>query len=66
MQEKRLAYNPLYLQVKDVLLKRIVDGLYPPGELLPSESRLASDFGTSVSTIRQALSLLVALSLIHI
>ena len=60
MEENRLNYNPLYLQVKDVLLKRIVDSLYPSGELLPSEARLATEFGTSVSTIRQALSLLVA------
>jgi ABC-type glycerol-3-phosphate transport system substrate-binding protein len=60
MKEQKLNYNPLYLQVKDVLLKRIVDGLHPPGKLIPSESRLAADFGTSISTIRQALSLLVA------
>jgi ABC-type glycerol-3-phosphate transport system substrate-binding protein len=55
-----LRYSPLYLQVKEVLLKRIVDGLYKPGELIPSEPKLATDFDTSVSTIRQALSLLVA------
>jgi ABC-type glycerol-3-phosphate transport system substrate-binding protein len=60
VEEKKLNYNPLYLQVRDVLLKRIVDGQHGPGELIPSESRLAADFGTSVSTIRQALSLLVA------
>jgi ABC-type glycerol-3-phosphate transport system substrate-binding protein len=60
MEESKLNYNPLYLQVRDVLLKRIVDGLHKPGELIPSESRLAADFGTSISTIRQALSLLVA------
>jgi len=55
-----VTYNPLYLQVKDVLQKRIVDGEYKTGEVIPSESRLAEDFGTSVSTIRQALSILVA------
>ena len=60
MEESKLNYNPLYLQVRDVLMKRIVDGQHRPGELIPSESRLASDFGTSISTIRQALSLLVA------
>ena len=60
MEENKLNYNPLYLQVRDVLVKRIVDGLHKPGELIPSESRLAADFGTSISTIRQALSLLVA------
>jgi len=60
VEDGKLAYNPLYLQVKDVLMRRIVDGQHAPGELLPSESRLAAEFGTSVSTIRQALSLLVA------
>ena len=59
MTDGKLNYNPLYLQVRDVLNKRIVDGLYPPGRSIPSESKLASDFGTSISTIRQALSLLV-------
>ena len=60
MEDGKLSYHPLYLQVKDVLMKRIVDGVHGPGELIPSESRLAAEFGTSVSTIRQALSLLVA------
>jgi len=60
MDDTRLNYNPLYLQVKNVLMKRIVDGQHMPGEPIPSESRLAADFGTSVSTIRQALTLLVA------
>ena len=60
MSSTPLRYSPLYLQVKEVLLKRIVDGLYKPGELIPSEPKLATDFDTSVSTIRQALSLLVA------
>jgi len=55
-----LSYNPLYIQVKDILLKRMADGQYIPGEAIPSESKLASDFGTSISTIRQALSILVS------
>jgi len=57
---RNIIYNPLYLQVKDVLLKRIVDEVYKPGESIPSELKLASDFGTSVSTIRQAISILVS------
>jgi ABC-type glycerol-3-phosphate transport system substrate-binding protein len=60
VEDGKLSYHPLYLQVKDVLMKRIVDGVHAPGELIPSESRLAAEFGTSISTIRQALSLLVA------
>jgi ABC-type glycerol-3-phosphate transport system substrate-binding protein len=55
-----ISYNPLYLQVKDILLKRIVDGIYAQGESIPSELKLAADFGTSVSTIRQAVSILVS------
>ncbi|HUI71202.1 MAG TPA: extracellular solute-binding protein [Spirochaetia bacterium] len=60
MTDGKLNYNPLYLQVRDVLYKRIVEEEYSPGKAIPSESKLASDFGTSISTIRQALSLLVA------
>jgi len=60
MTQPKVSYNPLYLQVKDVLLKRIVDGLYSPGQIIPSESKLAEDFGTSISTIRQAVSILVS------
>jgi len=55
-----VSYNPLYLQVKEVILKRIIDGIYTPGDTIPTETRLAKDFGTSISTIRQALSILVS------
>ncbi|HBE80316.1 MAG TPA: hypothetical protein DDW65_21420 [Firmicutes bacterium] len=51
--------NPLYIQVKEALLKKIVDGQYIPGDSIPSEPKLAQDFGTSISTIRQAIALLV-------
>lgn len=60
MGKEKLSYNPLYLQVKDVILKRIIDGEYPQACIIPSESKLADDFGTSISTIRQALSILVS------
>lgn len=55
-----VSYNPLYLQVKEVILRRIVEGIYLPGELIPSEKELSKDFRTSVSTVRQALSILVS------
>jgi ABC-type glycerol-3-phosphate transport system substrate-binding protein len=57
---ENVSYNPLYLQVKEVILRRIVEGMYQPGELIPSEKELARDFKTSVSTVRQALSILVS------
>lgn len=65
MEADKISYNPLYLQVKDVLLKRVANGEYAAGEVIPSESKLAKDFGTSVSTIRQALSILVADSILQ-
>ncbi len=55
-----VSYKPLYLQVKEILLQRIDEGVYPQEELIPSESGLAREFGTSISTIRQAISMLSA------
>lgn len=60
VSDRIISYNPLYLQVKEALLRRVIGGGYGPGNLIPSEARLAEDFGTSISTVRQALSILVA------
>jgi DNA-binding transcriptional regulator YhcF (GntR family) len=53
-------YKPLYLMVKEAIDERIADGLYRPGELIPSETALAEEFSLRVSTMQQALSVLVA------
>lgn len=50
-----LGFRPLYRQVKDVLLKRIADGAWRSGEVLPSEFDIASDLGVSQGTVRKAL-----------
>ena len=50
-----LGFRPLYRQVRDVLIKRIVDGAWQPGELLPSETDLAGDLRVSQGTVRKAL-----------
>jgi GntR family transcriptional regulator len=50
-----LGFRPLYRQARDLLVKRIVDGEWPPGAALPSESELAADLGVSQGTIRKAL-----------
>jgi DNA-binding GntR family transcriptional regulator len=55
-----VKYNPLYLQVKDELVKRISNGTYGIGDAIPTEAALAAEFGTSVSTIRQAVAILVS------
>ena len=48
-------FRPLYAQVKEMLLRRVADGHWRPGELLPSEMRLAEEFGVSQGTVRKAL-----------
>ena len=49
---------PKYAQVVDEIKRRIEDGDYPPGSLLPSEHQLVQDFGVSRPTIVKALSAL--------
>ncbi len=55
-----MKYIPLYVQLKDIIQKRIVNKEYDEYKALPSEATLAKEFKTSVSTVRQALALLVA------
>lgn len=48
----------LYLDLATVLRKRILDGVWPPGERIPSIPVLAKEFGVAVVTVRHALSIL--------
>jgi GntR family transcriptional regulator len=50
-----LGFRPLYRQARDLLVKRIVDGEWQPGDALPSEFELAADLGVSQGTVRKAL-----------
>jgi GntR family transcriptional regulator len=50
-----LAYRPLYRQVKELLIKRLGDGSWSPGQLLPSEPEIAAGLGVSPGTVRKAL-----------
>jgi GntR family transcriptional regulator len=56
--ENRLAARPLYLQVRDVLVQRIVVGQWKPGGTLPNETLLAQQLGISIGTVRKALDLM--------
>jgi GntR family transcriptional regulator len=47
--------QPLYLQIKEVLKQRILDGVYLPLQKLASENELMVAFGVSRITVRQAL-----------
>ena len=52
------SYRPLYQQIKEALLARIVSGDWPPGTFIPSESALSKEYGVSVGTLRKALDVL--------
>ncbi|MFW5454614.1 GntR family transcriptional regulator [Thioalkalivibrio sulfidiphilus] len=49
------SVQPLYMQIKEVLKQRILDGEYAPHARLASESELMKQFGVSRITVRQAL-----------
>ncbi len=46
---------PLYVQIRDTLRRKILEGDYAVHERLPSENELMTAFGVSRITIRQAL-----------
>lgn len=46
---------PLHRQLRDLMIARINAGEWSPGTYLPSETRLAEDYGVSVGTLRKAL-----------
>jgi GntR family transcriptional regulator, nutrient-sensing system regulator len=48
---------PKYYRIKEAILELIAD--LPPGSAVPTERELASDFGTSRTTVRQAIAELV-------
>jgi GntR family transcriptional regulator len=58
------AYRPLYAQVKDRLVRRLIDGVWQPGQLIPSEMELARELGVSQGTIRKALDAMTAENLL--
>lgn len=57
-------FKPLYLQVKDLMLRRLASGAWRPGEALPSEFGLAAEFKVSQGTVRKALDELAAQNLV--
>ncbi|WP_441491577.1 GntR family transcriptional regulator [Bosea sp. 2RAB26] len=59
-----LGFRPLYRQVKAILVRRLVDGVWAPGEGLPSEGQLAAEIGVSQGTVRKALDELASENLV--
>ena len=51
---------PLYLQLKDSIIENIKNGIYQPGDKIPTEEEICNTCGISRSVIKQALSELVS------
>ncbi|GAA0133648.1 GntR family transcriptional regulator [Paenibacillus sp. YSY-4.3] len=51
--------KPLYLQIRDILKDRILHGVYPLGQNIPSEPQLEQEFSVSKITVRGAIQELV-------
>ncbi|MEW9121480.1 MAG: GntR family transcriptional regulator [Thermotaleaceae bacterium] len=49
------SYLPYYLQIKDILKERIMNKVYLPNMLIPSENELCDEFHVTRATIRNAL-----------
>jgi GntR family transcriptional regulator len=56
--------RPVAEQVQDLLQQRILQGIYPPEQRMPSEQRLAQELNVSRATIRSALAGLAAAGLV--
>ena len=54
LNDRGIAAQPLYAQVRERLLERIVGKEWQQGQILPNEFDLARQFGVSIGTIRKA------------
>lgn len=55
-----IGFKPLYAQVRERLMRRLVEGDWVPGMLLPSEMELARQLNVSQGTVRKALDSMTA------
>ena len=54
----RDSFEPAYLQLANILRRQISEGIFRPGDQLPSESQLCRRFAISPMTVRRAINLL--------
>ena len=50
---------PLYIQLKEMILQRIADGEYLPGEKIPSEREMAAIYKINRNTVKNAINALI-------
>ena len=59
MLSKNKSAAPLYMQIVELLIAKISSGEWSPGDLIPSEIKLAKELGVSQGTVRTAITELV-------
>ncbi len=60
------SHTPIYIQLRDILIKLIKDKQLKPNDRIPSENELSTTFGISRMTVRHAIRELVKEGFIHI
>lgn len=55
MTPKSFTSQPLYVQLREVLIGRIASGHWKAGDMIPNEIELSREFGLSPGTVRKAL-----------
>jgi LacI family transcriptional regulator len=55
----RESKTPVYRQIFEDINQRIIQGEYPPGSMLPPESKLCAIYNVERATVRRALALMV-------
>jgi GntR family transcriptional regulator len=60
MASESPTFSPLYRQIKGLILQALDGGEWRPGDVIPSETELATRFGVSQGTVRKAVDELAA------
>lgn len=63
-EAQRPAFQPMYRQIKQLLIQRVLSGEWRPAQLLPSEMRLAEEYQVSQGTVRKAIEEMAAENLV--
>ena len=58
------AFRPLFAQIKELIVERVKNGEWQPGEPLPSEAEFAVFYQASPGTVRKAISEMAAENLV--
>jgi GntR family transcriptional regulator len=66
MDDLGRADVPRYIQLANLIRRRIEDGTYPPGGRVPSEVTFVQETGFARDTVRKAINLLVTENRLYI